>query len=141
MIKDIDDARLRLDYYPVQLPLETQFADMDALAHLNNVAIARFYENARVRFHMATFSGEGYSKPAEGMDVLVQANLRYLREGYFPDPVIVGTTVAHLGNSSYILHQGLFQNEQCLGICDSVFVYIKAGQSQPLPEEMRSRLQ
>lgn len=143
MRETIDESRLELDYYRVYLNLETQFSDMDALGHLNNVAIARMYESARARLHMRIFDNyKGkYATPQEGAVVMVQANLRYLAEGYFPKPVVVATAAAHIGNSSYIFHQGLFQEGKCLGLCDTTFVYVEAGKSQPLSEKKRKGLQ
>lgn len=143
MPEKIDNSRLDLTNYQIRLTLETQFSDMDALGHLNNIAIARMYESARARFHMKAF---GYYKekmptPGQGAVVLVQADLRYLAEGFFPKPVVVATKVANIGNSSYTLHQALFQDDQCIGLCDASLVYVKASKSHALTEKMRKALQ
>ena len=46
-----DPRRRELAAYPFRLDMVPRFGDMDPNRHLNNVAIARFYEEGRVRFH------------------------------------------------------------------------------------------
>lgn len=88
---------------------------MDAIGHLNKVAIARLYESARAGFHMLAFGLTTWPKSSkEQLMVMAQANICYLLEGFYPDPVIIGTIHAKLGSSPYTLYQALFQNEVCL---------------------------
>ena len=53
--------------YPVRFTLPTRYGDMDANAHLNNVAIARLIEESRVRFH--------YDVKAMGADVIIAVDV------------------------------------------------------------------
>lgn len=140
MRKTIDPARLLCESYKFLLPIETQFSDLDVLGHLNNVSIACFYQNTRARFHMDIFDAERSMSTTVGTVVMVEANLSYLHEGFYPEPVTVGVSVASVGKSSYTLQQGLFQNNKCIGLCDSVFVFMKDKKSCALPPVERAKL-
>ena len=133
--RDADPKRLQLENYTIKLELLTQFSDMDALRHLNNVAVARFYESARSRFFLEVFDQKIWPLELEEGVLLgmVEANISYFKEGFYPDPVSIGTSVARVGKSSYGLVQGLFQNGECIGLCDSVFVFTKDHRSHPIP--------
>lgn len=133
--------RLELGRYPFNVTIDTQFADMDVVAHLNNVAIARYYESARVRSHFALFGRDYYRGAAPFQMVLAQANLSYLAEGNFPDPVQVGCGIGRIGNSSFLMQQGLFQEGGCIGLCESVMVLTSNGKPTPIPPEVRTLMQ
>jgi len=108
MSRHVDPARRAAATYPYHLEIATQFTDLDIIGHLNNIAIARFYESARVRTNMRVF-GEGFVSRENPMQtVLADVHIRYLAEGYFPDPVMVGNAIGHVGNSSFRMHQALF---------------------------------
>ena len=45
-----DPIRLDAERYPFVLPVAPRFADMDILKHINNLSLAEYHEEARVRF-------------------------------------------------------------------------------------------
>ena len=139
--KSHDPSRLELGHYPFRLSIDTQFSDMDVVAHLNNIAIARYYESARVRGNFAVFGGDFFRRSAPFQMVLAQANISYLAEGNFPEPVQVGYGISRIGNSSFVTHQGLFQNGVCIGLCESVMVVTVNGKPSPIPPEARAAMQ
>lgn len=135
-----DPQRLQLAAYPIHRHTEPRFGDVDALRHLNNVALGRIYEDARVRF----FDGIGIREafePGSGF-VMAELTIQYLAEGQFPDPLIVGTGVVKVGGASAAVGQGLFQNGRCIGTSEAVVVYVdrKAGRPKLLPEAVRTLL-
>jgi acyl-CoA thioester hydrolase len=141
MSRHIDPARLERTSYPFHLDIETQFTDMDVAAHLNNIAIARFYESARVRSNIAMFGRDFFRRGAPCLMVLAEANIRYLAEGNFPDPVQVGCGISRIGNSSFRMLQGLFQNGTCIGLCDCVMVLTADAKPTPIPAGVRAAMQ
>ena len=50
-----DPARLRLASYPVVDRIAARYGDMDANAHLNNLALEALHENARASMNRALF--------------------------------------------------------------------------------------
>jgi acyl-CoA thioester hydrolase len=124
--RHIDPARLSVATYPYRLEIATQFTDLDIVGHLNNVAIARFYESARVRTNMRVF-GENFVRPDNPLQ--------------FPEPVTVGNGIGHVGNSSFRMQQALFQHGACIGISDAVMVVTVGGKPSPIPAGQRAAMQ
>ena len=135
-----DTRRLDPAADPVSTEVQTRFGDMDALRHLNNVALAGIYDDARVRFG-ATIDLTA-SRDRGHRIVVGEVTIRYLAEGRYPDPVTATAGVSRIGSSSYTLAQALFQDGRCISTCDTVFVYIKPdeGRSRPLPDSLRQVL-
>jgi acyl-CoA thioester hydrolase len=133
-----DAERLLLETYPVQFETPPRFGDIDALRHLNNVAIARIYEDARVRFLDGSGAREHF-EPKHGF-VMAELTIQYLAEGGYPDVLTVGSGVSRLGGSSIGVAQGLFQAGRCIGTSQSVIVHVdrRAGKPTPLPEGARA---
>jgi acyl-CoA thioester hydrolase len=132
--------RLELSTYPVRTDIAPRFGDVDALRHLNNVALARIYEEARVRF--IDDSGVRERFEPKHWFVIVELSIQYLAEGGYPDMLTVGTGLVRVGGSSFTIAHGLFQNGRCIGTAESVLVYVNRaeGGSRPLPEPARAAL-
>ena len=137
----VDPKRSLVASYPYRLTIETQFSDMDVAGHINNLAIARFYESARARFQLFAFDNRNFFGEGKHAAVVAEVRLRYLAEANFPDPVEVGSGIARIGNSSYDFHQALFQNGVCVGLCDCVMVQVHRGKPTPILQEVRERMQ
>jgi len=142
MAKKPDPRLLQAETYPFVLNIDTQFGDMDAYAHLNNLAIARFYESARARIQLDITGRKDFFKPdaAEKM-LLIEARLQYLAEGHYPEPVEIRTGIGHIGNSAYHLYQALFQHSHCIGLCETVMIYTLHGKPTTIPSDMRQKLE
>ena len=126
--------RLLLQTYPWTRAVEPRFGDMDALRHLNNVAIARLYEDGRVRF--TDQSGlRGALERGHGL-VVAEVAIQYLAEGGYPDPLTIGCGVGHVGSSAFVIGQGLFQNGCCIGTAETTLVHVNRyeGGSRPLAD-------
>ncbi|MEX1033365.1 MAG: acyl-CoA thioesterase [Cellvibrionaceae bacterium] len=132
----------RSENFPFRVELATRFDDLDTQGHINNVAIANLYQEARLRFH-----GKAFGELRGGQDrddgigtVLVDIHITYQRETHYPLPVTIACGVGRLGNTSYTIKSVLFQDSHCVGTCDAVLVYVKAGKPQPIPREERAIL-
>lgn len=136
-------CRLDPAIYPHQIEITTRFGDMDVARHLNNVAIARFYEDARVRFNWEVLGVANADARANApfRPLIAHVAIAYLREGNFPDPVLAATGVRELGRTSFVIASALFQNGAALGTCDSVIVITDAKGPVALPADVRARLE
>ena len=120
--------------YPVSLVTQTRFQDIDPNRHLNNVAFATMFENARVRFNRALRPWA--DRPKNERSMVAAVTINYLREGSYPDDVTVCSGVSKIGTSSYVISQAMFQHEQCIATCDSVIVCRTDGEGKPLRQEV-----
>jgi len=134
-----DPRRRELAAYPFQIDMVPRFGDMDANRHLNNVAIARFYEEGRVRFHWGI--RDEHPEVGKFRVLVAHVAIDYIGEGHWPQPLKVGAGIAELGGSSYRLGLGLFQGAHCIGLCDSVLVHRGDIGSAALPPALRAALE
>jgi len=116
-----------------------RYCDTDKQGHINNIAFAVFCETGRVQFLLEP--GQPLI-PAGTFIVIARLALDFLGEIHWPGEVRIGTGVISIGRSSFTLGQGIFVNDTCVGIADSVLVLADEAsrRSTPLPEAMRQRL-
>lgn len=132
-----DPRRLDVAAYPLTIALETRFGDMDVNFHLNNVAIAGLYEEARVRFNWHIRDNFAVGRPRF---LVARVEIDYLGEGRYRVPTSIGVAVISTGTTSWRVVMGLFQPSGCIGLCDTVMVHRGEGGPAPIPDMLRSAL-
>jgi acyl-CoA thioester hydrolase len=131
--------RLNPASYPISLETTTRFQDLDVNRHLNNVAFASLFENARVQFHTSANIREGRPRTERTMIAAVEIN--YLAEGNFPEPVIIHSGIGRVGKSSWTILQAMFQSGRCIATCDTVVVCRTDGEGKAMRPELRASLE
>ena len=124
--------------YPHSFAIQTRYVDEDRLGHVNNIAIAGYYDEARSRFSRLVFGKVDRNE----MSRIVTADSRvtYLAEVFYENELEVCTGILRIGTASYELGQGLFHQGRCLGICTTTFVQASATGSSPLSAGLRAAL-
>lgn len=107
--------------YPFRTILQTRYGDQDSNAHLNNVAIARLFEETRLRFHTGLRSSGPGIDP--GGVMIAHIAIDYVAEGGYPEDVEAAVGVAGLGARSYRLAMGLFQGGETMALAECVMVH------------------
>lgn len=131
------DPRLDLSAYPIAHEIALRYGDVDRQGHLNNVAIATLYQEARLEVLERAFG----PITTRSRILVAEQTLRFLCEG-FPIPTTFGSGVSRIGRSSYHLAHGMFQGGRCIGLCDTVLVNVgDDGRSEPLPDQVRTVLE
>ncbi len=134
-----DARRLVAANYPWSNAMETRFADMDINRHLNNVAITRFFEEARIRFNWNLIR----ERPLDVRPHYLVAHVAvdFLGEGSYPEPLTLTYAVGTIGRSSFRAQMGMFQSGACIALCDTVMVHRGPDGPSPLPAALRARLE
>ena len=133
--------RQALDLYPFKVEILARYADVDPLWHINNVAIAQYYEEARVSTTRRIMGGGRIPTGPELRPLLARQSIDYLREASYPGKLTVGVGVLRIGNSSYTLGMGMFQDGNCVSVSDAVLVVAGTGGPMRLPDDYRSRME
>lgn len=131
--------RLQRDLYRFFVRIQTRYRDQDMLQHVNNIALAAYYDEARHRFSHEIFGRVG--DIAGVRIVTADSHIHFLAEVFHPDDLEIATGILRIGNASYQIGQALFQNGRCAGTCTSTFVQATKKGSGPIPDKFRAVLE
>jgi acyl-CoA thioester hydrolase len=140
-VSEPDPKTLRRENFPVLRALPTRWSDDDTYGHVNNV----------VRYSLFDTAVNGWLIEASGVDIrelpalglVVETSCRYFAELRFPEVVMAGLALAHLGTSSVVYRLALFgAGDEPAAAGRFVHVYVDRGtrQSVPVPPEIRAAL-
>ncbi len=101
----IDNTTTKSDMHYL-LPLETRWADNDQYGHLNNAVYFQLFDTAVNRFLLEQNLLDVQS--GETIFVVAETGCRYFAEIAYPEQVIAGVKIAHLGTSSMRYDVALF---------------------------------
>jgi acyl-CoA thioester hydrolase len=132
-----DPHRLGRASYPYFRRVIARFSDMDAERHLNNVALAAFYEDGRVSF-LHELAGEERGKSFRF--VIAHIVISYLAEAHYPGDYDVGLGVTRFGRTSFDIGAALFTGERCVGVCDTTQVVLGPHGAIPIPPALHTAL-
>lgn len=133
-----DPARLDPANYPHREIVQTRFSDLDPMGHINNVAMATIFENARVRFNHAIGFGRGRTS---GRWLVARVEVNYLAEGHFPADMLVTNGIGHIGNRSWTILSCAFQQDRPVATCETVVVLDGSNGVTAIPDEIRALLE
>lgn len=113
-------APWRLDpaAYPHHDVIQTRFADLDVLGHINNVAWAALFETARVRFFGQIIG----STPGRNRGLVANVEINYLAEGNFPGDMQMVHGIGTLGTRSWQAMGLALQDGVPMATCDVTIV-------------------
>ena len=127
-------ARLLPDPYPCRHEFATRYPDTDAMGHVNNLGVLRYYEDGRACTLLEPMN--------EFVIRLIEVDVTYLREAVYPRPLIVGSGISTIGERRFHLSQALFQDQHCVGVCDAVLTCSDGvNSSVPIDSALRSWLE
>lgn len=135
-----DPARRHAAAYPFVREIPARFGDMDLQMHLNNVAIASYYEDARATMNMRLFGADLFARKRDFRFVVLESRIRYLHEAPYPGTYRVGVAVTRIGTSSCVYGMGLFIDDVCVGLCDTILVNMTDAGPTAIPDDRRARL-
>lgn len=136
-----DPMRLTLDSYPVVDRIAARYGDMDANAHLNNLALESLHENARATMNRTLFP-QAYRGGDRNYRLVTSQNaVHFLAEAHWPALISTGAGVGRIGRTSYVASTALFLDGACIGVCDTVLVLLGQDGPVPLSDEFRAALE
>ena len=113
--------------------LGTRWADHDSYGHVQNIVYYSFFDSAISHFLVEQGTLDIDCSPVIGL--IVESSCTFHSPITFPDRVVVGLRISHLGNSSVRYELGIFRNEEfeasALGYV--VYVYVDRATNTPVP--------
>ncbi|KQT49211.1 thioesterase [Methylobacterium sp. Leaf456] len=128
--------------YPRLVPLATRWGDNDVYGHVNNVVYYAFFDTAVNGILVESGVLDIASGPVIGL--VVETGCRYFAPVAFPDALVAGVRVAHLGRSSVRYEVAIFapHSDEAAAQGHFVHVYVDRTTRRPvaLPEGFRDVL-
>ena len=117
--------------------LQTRFSDVDPNQHINNVAMAAAFEDARVRFDIVAGLRAIYSNLRV---MIVAANIDYLAEAYYPAPLSIHVGVLAIGRTSWTVGELAMQDDRPRAYCRATVVSTDGERPTAVPQDLRDWL-
>ena len=113
--------------------IATRWMDNDVYGHVNNVVYYSFFDTAVNRYLIEAGALDFHQGGSIGLVVETQCN--YFEPLEFPQMVVAGLRVAHLGRSSVRYEVGLFGSgdEMSAAAGHFVHVYVDRANRRPVP--------
>lgn len=125
-----------MEGFPVSVPIQVRFRDLDALGHVNNAVYLTYLEVARAAY----FSRLRQDWLEKGHFILARAEVDFKRPIHLEDQVEVGVRVVRLGRSSFDMEYLVLANGEEAARGKTVQVWLEGGRPAPLPEAIRERI-
>lgn len=102
-------------------PVTIRFGDQDSLAHVNNVALAQYFEVGRTAYVYDMIRKAGCEGKLEF--ILARLIIDFKRELHYPGAVEVGSRLTRLGRKSLTTGYGIFKGDDCIATSEAVNVF------------------
>lgn len=122
-------------------PVTIRFSDQDSLAHVNNVALAQYFEVGRTAFVYDVIRAAGCEGRIEF--ILARLVIDFKRELHYPGAVEVGSRLTRLGTKSLTTGYGIFKDEVCIATSEAVNVFYDMATRRSIepPADIRALLE
>ena len=135
-------SKLGRDDYRHFSTIPTRWMDNDVYGHVNNVVYYSYFDTVVNKFLI----DQGQLDFINGhvLGLVVETKCEYFAPITFPDLVVAGLRVVHLGTSSVKYSIGLFKNEEVDPSAQGHFIHVYVNRSDnrptPLGDRMRETL-
>ena len=130
---------------PFSIVERVRFGDLDAMGHLNNVEFLRFFETARIDFLGRLMPEHAPTSRTEFGWIFAECHISYRAPAFFNDDVRVLIEPGELRRSSLRLDFRMVAEGDGRLVAEGYGVLVgydyAAGRAQPVPEEVRARLE
>lgn len=109
------------DTYRHWSPVTIRFGDQDSLGHINNVALAQYFEVGRTAYVYDVIRHAGMDGAIEF--ILARVVIDFVRELHYPGRVDVGARLIRVGTKSLTSGYGIFAGEKCIATSEAVNVF------------------
>lgn len=121
--------------YKVLRAIGTRWSDNDVYGHVNNVVYYSWFDTAVNGYLIERGAIDIHAGPVIGLVIETQCN--YFAPLSFPDPVLAGIRVAHVGSSSVRYEVGLFSGQDGAALSAArghfIHVYVDRHTRRPVP--------
>jgi acyl-CoA thioester hydrolase len=134
----IDPLWLEPDRYYAHISVRPRFQDLDPLNHVNNVAMAAMFEEARVRFNHPM---RDHFQTKTVRTMVAGQTLNYVNECHLRPDLDFYLGIGHMGTSSWGVQACAWQGDTPVLLAIATLVTTRQGQTCPIPAGLRKLLE
>lgn len=127
--------------FPLVVPVQVRFRDLDAMGHVNNAVYLTYLELARVYYLRERF---GTRRPGDIGFILARAEIDYRSPVALHEGLFVGIGVGEVRNRSFTFVYEIREAETGRLVAEALTVQVMydyaKNASVPIPEDVRQRL-
>lgn len=117
--------------YGYFVDIQTRWMDNDLYGHVNNVVYYSYFDTAIAEFLMGEAGFDPFENDVVG--VAVETGCRFHASLRYPDRVVAGIRIGHLGSSSVRYEIGIFNAEGGAACADGHFVHVFVDRASQRP--------
>jgi acyl-CoA thioester hydrolase len=121
-----------LSDFPYHLPMQSRWDDNDQYGHLNNTVHYKLFDTAVNRFLMEEKLLD--VRTSKTIYLVVETGCTYFRELAYPDALIVGLAISHIGTSSVRYETALFKQGENNAAAAGHFVHVHINKQSRKPQ-------
>ncbi len=122
-----------------------RFGDLDAMQHMNNVEFLRFFETARIDYLRRLSPEHAPTARADFGFIFAECHIAYRSPAFFEEEIRTWIRPGELRRSSIRLDFEMRTEGDDRLVADGYGVLVgydyEAGRAQPIPDELRTRLE
>lgn len=133
----VDPVWLNRELYHESVTVRPRFQDLDPLNHVNNVAMAAMFEDARVRFNHPM---KDHFQTQTVRTMVAGQTLNYVNECHLRPDLEFHLGIGRMGTSSWVIQACAYQDETPVLLAMAALVTTRDGKPCPIPEGLRAML-
>jgi acyl-CoA thioester hydrolase len=132
-----------MNEYSTTLELRIDWSEIDSLGHINNLAIMRYVQTARVNYLERL--GLMASRTEVALDpVMASTSCQFKKQLFYPGNVVVHSRISHMKTTSFHMEHAVFNDAgELVAEASDVLVMFdfRRNVKQPIPALLREKIQ
>jgi len=124
-----------------QMPAQLRFSDIDQFGHMNNSVYFSLFDMCKTRYFIDVLGQHIFD--SLGI-VVAHIDANFLAPIFYPDEIVLQTTITHLGTKSFRLFQRAInkRTKEVKCECNTVMVFFDTvhNHSIPMPESFKQKI-
>lgn len=104
-----------------QMPAQLRFSDVDRFGHVNNNVYFSLFDMSKSQYLFDVVGKDIYDHIAI---VVAHIDSNFIAPVFYPEEIFIQTSITHLGNKSFTLHQRAINNRTHEVKCDCTTVMV-----------------
>jgi acyl-CoA thioester hydrolase len=132
-----------MDRFPLKIELRIDWSDIDLFGHVNNIAILRYVQAARVNYLEAVGLMQSQAETGIG-PILASTSCQFRKPMFYPGHVTVYSTVDAIYNSSFKVRHAIYdKNDVVTADAHDIIVLFDFRHQKKLtiPDDLRERIE